>query len=359
MSPALHIAIPETSLAHPLNGKPYTQYHVVLQLPLRRQEIKKRYTDFSKLHQDITSQAGASPPVALPTKGWFTRTVNNDSLTEQRRVGLEQYLRAIIDSDDGKWRSSPAWRAFLELQAEMDTASFGKASSAASKAQTLDSGEWLDLHRKLKSRIQEARQQIKRRESANTAQQQHYIAAEAKATLVRAAAMVEELDAALTVMNKETGKQQQLGAGEWRRRKDLISAARKEVQALDGILRTAAQNGGSVGAPSEPASKQGEQPLFANRSKAGGRVLGGPAKETERTRELDNNGVVQLQQQIMQEQDEDVMVLGKTITKLKDMGILMNEELQIQNEMLTMIEEDVDRVQGKIDVGRKRIQKIK
>jgi hypothetical protein len=36
------------------------------------------------------------------------------------------------------------------------------------------------------------------------------------------------------------------------------------------------------------------------------------------------------------------------------MGIMINEELGIQNEMLGLVEEDVDRVQGKIDVGRRR-----
>lgn len=81
-------------------------------------------------------------------------------------------------------------------------------------------------------------------------------------------------------------------------------------------------------------------------------------KETERTRELDNSGVLQLQKQVMQEQDEDVLSLGKTVAKLKDMGIMINEELAIQNEMLGLVGEDVDRVQGKIDVARNRIKKI-
>ena len=41
------------------------------------------------------------------------------------------------------------------------------------------------------------------------------------------------------------------------------------------------------------------------------------------------------------------------------MGIMMEEELTIQNEMLGLVESDADRVQSKIDVARKRIQKIK
>jgi regulator of vacuolar morphogenesis len=94
-------------------------------------------------------------------------------------------------------------------------------------------------------------------------------------------------------------------------------------------------------------------------AKPSSRVLGGPLKETERTRELDNAGVLQLQKQVMEDQEEDVMSLGKTVAKLKDMGLMVNEELTIQNEMLGLLEEDTDRVQGKIDVAKRRIGKIK
>jgi regulator of vacuolar morphogenesis len=73
---------------------------------------------------------------------------------------------------------------------------------------------------------------------------------------------------------------------------------------------------------------------------------------------LGNAGVLQLQKQIMQEQDEDVLSLGKTVAKLKDMGIMINEELTIQNEMLGIIENDVERHQGKLDIAKRRINKI-
>ena len=60
----------------------------------------------------------------------------------------------------------------------------------------------------------------------------------------------------------------------------------------------------------------------------------------------------------MQEQDEDVLSLGKTVAKLKDMGMMINEELVVQNEMLGLVEQDSDRLQGKIDVAKSRIKKI-
>ena len=88
---------------------------------------------------------------------------------------------------------------------------------------------------------------------------------------------------------------------------------------------------------------------------AGGRVLG---KESGRTRALDNQGVLQLQQQMMEEQDEDVLVLARAVARQKELGQQIQEELVVQNEMLGLLDEDVTRVQGKMDVARKRIGKI-
>ena len=76
---------------------------------------------------------------------------------------------------------------------------------------------------------------------------------------------------------------------------------------------------------------------------AGRRVLGAPAKETERTRELDNEGVLQLQKQVMAEQDEDLMDLAKVARRMREMGVQINEEIVLQNQMLGLLDDDVDR----------------
>ncbi|KAK3723589.1 hypothetical protein LTR37_001841 [Vermiconidia calcicola] len=361
MAPALEISIPNASTATPSDSKPYTVYHVALQLPLRRHEIKKRYNDFP-------------PPYPLPAKSWLRRTVNNEGLTEERRQGLEKYLKSIIESEDARWRSSSAWRSFLNLPSGTNTVnkdgSFSASKRRGSVGGIQDPNEWLDAHRDLKSQIQSARQQLKQREAATTAQSQHSLSAEAKASLVRAAASIQQLDDGLKAISAVSkgdeagwGGSKKIGDGEIRRRRDLLGAAKKEVEGLEGLLRSMATKNTNTssavnsGAAATASDKEG---LWKGTSaaKPSGRVLGGPLKETERTRELDNSGMVQLQTQIMQEQDEDVMSLGKTVARLKDMGIMVNEELTIQNEMLGMLEQDTDRVQGKIDVARRRINKI-
>ena len=376
MAPALGISIPTASTATPAEGKPFTQYHVVLQLPLRKHEIKKRYTDFTNLHDALVSQTNQAPPAPLPPKSWLRRTVNNESLTEERRQGLEKYLKSIVEADDARWRSSSVWRSFLNLPSGNSTLSAnGSLTGTTSQKQQgiADPNQWLEVHRDLKTQVQAARQQLKQREAATTAQQQHALAAEAKASLVRAATSIAQLDEGLRRISAASkgdeagwGGSSKLGEGEIRRRRDLLGAARKEVEGLEGVLRSMASKsaGSSSGAVTQTgavASAGDKDALWkgTEAAKPKGRVLGGPLKETERTRELDNSGVLQLQQQIMEEQDEDVLSLGKTVAKLKDMGILINEELEVQNAMLGMVEEDAGRVQNKIDVARSRIKKIR
>ena len=163
-----------------------------------------------------------------------------------------------------------------------------------------------------------------------------------------------------------------LGDGEVRRRRDLVSSARKEKDGLENLLNAMAAKSrvdaqisdkqALVGNGNPNANSNSSSTLF-NGGGSGkptttnkkGRVLG---KETDRTRQLDNTGVLQLQQQMMTEQDEDVEVLSKAIRKQKELGIAIQEELDVQKDMLGMLDEDVERVNGKIGVARKRVGKI-
>ena len=144
---------------------------------------------------------------------------------------------------------------------------------------------------------------------------------------------------------------EKLGDGEVRRRRDLVSSAKKEKETLENLLVA------MVAKSRVDATVEDQKALIngsANNAKPG-RVLG---KETKRTRELDNNGVVQLQKQMMEEQDEDVMVLAQAVRRQKELGLAIQEELVEQNELLGMLDEDVTRVAGKVSVARERVKKI-
>lgn len=364
MAPTAEITIPTTSLSH--TSPPHTIYHITIRLPLRSFTVSKRYSDFSAFHSTLVDQTNAQPPVPLPSKSWFAKTVSNDRFREERRRGLEEYLRAINEAPDGRWRTSSAWRAFLNLPtAAAASTSTGTSNTSArlhaaitdpiaTNAPITDPTLWLDYYRDMKAHLHDARLQLSRRDQETTPQKQHESSAQAKSSLVRAGSMITTLEEGLKNIGgkgTQTGALNgtpSLGDGELRRRKDLLINARKEKDGLENLLHAMAtksrldQTVASI-QDKDALLKAGNGDAASNGHKTparSGRVLG---KETERTRELDNEGVLQLQKQTMQEQDQSVEELMKIIIRQRELGTAIHEELEVQNELLKLADEDTDR----------------
>lgn len=365
MAPSVEISIPTTNISS--TSKPYTVYNVTVRLPLRSYNVPKRYSDFLTLHSSLVDLIGSPPPRPLPAKGWFARTVGNAGLTESRRHDLEHYLQGINDDSDNRWRNTSAWRAFLNLPSSFASQTSSKATKnlqsiisgpAGGGAPITDPIVWLDCHRDLKTQLHDARLYLTNRDQASTPQKQHEASAAAKSCLVKAGGMISALEEGLKNIQKASGGSggQRLGDGEIRRRKDLIASSQKDKLGLENLLNAMVQKSqldSAVASHEEKASLLGRGAHFT--PKSGGRVLG---KETAETRELDNNGVLHLQKQKIADQDMDVEELRKIIQRQRELGVAINQELEVQNEMLKMVDEDVDRVQGKIDIAKKRIAKI-
>lgn len=391
MAPQVEISIPTTDVSTPSDSKPYTQFNITLRLPLRSFVVQKRYSDFTELHDTLTHQVGAPPPEHLPGKHWFKSTVSSPELTEDRRRGLETYLRAIAESPDRRWRDTTAWRQFLTLP----PTSGGSAASSSgiegrvpainlngsNSAAAEDPTTWTDLQREMKGHLHEARLQLARRDAASDsggfasgggAKHGSSAAVEAgaaaKRALVRAGSLLGALEGGLKVM----GEMKRLGEGELRRRRDLLAAARLErdgLEKLSASLASARSGSGAGMSPREGApnsgdratllSGAGETPARARTGgRIGGRVLGAPLPETERTRELGNTGVLQLQRSQMREQDEDVEELAKIIRRQREMGMAIKNEVEIQNEMLEQTDRNADRLGAKMQVANKKARKL-
>ncbi|EPE25896.1 PX [Glarea lozoyensis ATCC 20868] len=369
MAPPLEISIPSTILHSEGNAKPYTLYNITLRLPLRTFVVQKRYSDFLTLHQSLTSIVNSPPPAPLPAKSWFKSTASSPELTETRRVGLEKYLRAIAEGPDRSWRDTSIWRTFLNLP----SSSNGSSSSArgeliAARNRGMlgkDAGQvasdpliWLDLHREMKGQLHDARLFLGRRDGAENVQIQHEAGANAKRCLVKAGGLLGNLEDGLRIMAdaEKRGGEGKVGAGELRRRRDLLGSAKVE---RDGLEKLAVSLAVKSHTSTAAASQTSKAAMFGpGVSRPPGRVLGAPVPETDKTRELDNEGVLQLQKQMMENQDLDVEELGKIVRRQREMGMQINQELELQNEMLTQVDMDVDRVNSKLDIAKKRVKKI-
>lgn len=382
----LEISIPTTATTNA--SKPYTVYNVCLSQPLRKQNVQKRFSDFVTLNTAITSQSSSvPPPCPLPQKAWLKSTVSSPALAESRRKELEQYLQAINNAKDPRWRSSSAWRIFLNLPGGLsggDGAEECNALHATSRIASIrnpvtEPSVWLDIHRDLKSQLRDARQALAQRAQAGDVQAQRAAAANAQSHLLRAATTISSLDHGLHQMNKQVprgsriknhGEEEHnlagIGEGEFRRRKDLLATARKERQTMDDTLRLSfgARSGSDdlleSGTETELNSGRSAKVQSVPNSLPGTkrRILGTAQKETERTRELDNDGVLQLQKQLILEQDQEVTDLTNFVRRMKEMGVQINDELEMQSEMLNMLDQDADRVSNKVNVAKKRIGKI-
>ncbi|KAI4247346.1 MAG: hypothetical protein L6R42_009654 [Xanthoria sp. 1 TBL-2021] len=360
------ISIPSTSTS--TTSKPYTIYNITLRLPLRTFTLQKRYSDFITLHNALTSQVGAPPPASLPPKSYFSSTTSSPTLAESRRIGLQTYLQTLNTDPDDRWRNTSAWRSFLNLPSNSNSTHPNRHAPLSRTQQQqqpiTDPIVWLDYHRDLKSQLHSARLQLTKRDQATSGQAQHECSAEAKKHLIKASSMITALDSGLKALANDTWGREKLGDGEMRRRRDLISAAQKEREGLENLGNAMVAKNALDGAIAHATKGDKDKLLNGDDNHDGGsrkpattkgRVLG---KESDRTRALDNQGVLQLQQQLMREQDEDVDVLAAAVARQKKIGIEIQEELGWQKDLLELLDEDVDRVQGKMDVARKRIGKI-
>ncbi|KAB8296893.1 hypothetical protein EYC80_002302 [Monilinia laxa] len=377
MAPPLELSIPSTILSSAPNEKPYTLYNITLRLPLRTFVVQKRYSDFVTLHSSLCAQVSTPPPSPLPGKTWFKSTANSPELTEERRRGLETYLRSIAEDPDRRWRETSVWRQFLNLPSSSGSgASLSNAREgliAANQRGVGGNGElmadpqvWLDVHRELKAQLHDARLFLGRRDSANTAAGQYEAGANAKRCLVKAGGLLKDLEEGLKIMGEgeKNGRGEgRVGAGELRRRRDLLGSAKVEKEGLEKLAVTLAvknQATSSSGNGNAAATQADKSALFGpGVSRPSGRVLGAPVPETDKTRELDNEGVLQLQKELMQSQDLDVEELGKIVRRQREMGLAIHGELELQNEMLKRVDEDTDRVKGKINIAKKRIGKLR
>lgn len=364
MSP-VEISIPSTSLS--TTKKPFTQYNISLRLPLRSFTLQKRFSDFLTLNSALTAEASTAPPISLPPKSYFSSSTHNAALAESRRSSLQTYLQTLNTHPDPRWRDTSAWRTFLNLPGTFSSKPNSSASTLASTLTTSTASSasaqiitdpvlWLDLHRDLQTHLREARQSVSTRDKAPNPQAQHEASAQAKKSLVRAGTTISALAAGLKAAQDDWGSEK-LGEGEVRRRRDLVASARKEKDALESL------HSAMITKSHVDATVADKSALLNNDqiSKAGaavarsGRVLG---KETARTRELDNTGVLQLQKQMMAEQDEDVDVLAQAVRRQRELGEMIQQELVVQNEMLGMLDEDVTRVAGKVGIARKMVTNI-
>ena len=350
--------------------KRHIVFRIEIQAHVRSWQMWRRYSEFVDLHTELTKSIGAPPPTPLPPKHAFAmlRSPRNEALLEERRAGLEAYLRAILSAKDSKWLDTFAMRDFLGVPVGKQAGPGEPSSNNNDNGGQFTSSSWLDEHMDLQGRVRDVRADVNRRDAFSErgdVSAAHGTNVQAKKKLAgvlsRVGTLAEGLDAlALRGMSQ----------GELQRRTDLVARLQDDCEKLAKMLTAARHSAAARGLGSAAAERSGPSAdsdraaLFAgatsSSSKPIARVFGvpQPPKETEQTRPLDNQGLLQLQQTSMEQQDTQLAQLTAILQRQKQLGLAINNELAQHMELLDGLSDDMDRVGGKLTSAKKQLNRL-
>ena len=348
--------------------KPHTVYRIDIKAHVRSWQMWRRYSEFDDLHTELTKAAGAAPPAGLPPKHVFSGLVKSHSdpkTLEERRVGLEEYLRAILSAKEDKWREAYAFKEFLGIPiGKQQPAGSGPAGSSSSTTQFTTS-TWLDEHAELQTRLRDVWADINKRDALadrGDVPAAHKSNVTAKAKLAGVLSRIGTLGRGLQELGMAG-----MSEGELQRRTDMVARLQDDCEKLSRVVSVARQGaskpglGATVGgsAATAVASDSDREALLGSAaSKPARRVFGAPPKETEVTRPLDNVGLLSLQEQQVQQQDNQLSQLTTILQRQRQLGEAIGSEVRLQIELLDDLSNEVDRVGNNLQKTNRQLNKV-
>ncbi|CAG8539184.1 16227_t:CDS:2 [Acaulospora colombiana] len=337
--------------------KPHIVYRVEVNTSSRTWSIWKRYSEFDELNDKFVRLFPNNPPPnEMPAKHYFQSTLGNPVLIEERRRGLEDFLRGILFHKDDRWRETDEWKEFLAIPT-------GRPLDATTM---YTSESWLDEYNQVQSMTKEIRSLLNRREThiiSNEVQASHNCGVQAKKSLAALGVRVTQLEGGLTGLAKGMGRDGKImSEGELRRRQDLLNDLKDEKDTLNKLVManrpdiskstTPASSVDRAALFRQPVPRHRSSPQLSGRLGNNVNVLERPPsrrvfgnarampEETEVTRGLDNEGLVNLQRQTMEDQEHHVEQFSAILSRHKQIGLAIGQELDIQNQMLSELNVD-------------------
>lgn len=141
---------------------------------------------------------------------------------------------------------------------------------------------------------------------------------------------------------------------ELERRRALLQTIRSDLEELEEMTRTLTNgnNSNSMNRTILFGSSPNSASISSSRRK-----FGNPS-ETEKTRMLDSEDLLQLQEQEMKIQDQMVEKIGKVIERQKEISLVMSRELDEQNAVLEQTEEKVVNVEASLKIADKKAKRF-
>ncbi|GAA5837194.1 hypothetical protein JCM3766R1_002156 [Sporobolomyces carnicolor] len=373
------ISVPQwtrVNAANNNNNSVVVYYTVAVSLPSRHYSIQHRYSEFVHLAELLSGSCGAPAPLELPPKHqpfkWFKSWSGGltDQELELRREGLEKWLRAILSDRDPRWRSSRAFKQFVvneQGDATSTTTTTKSESSLSSWTPTTWTREVEQIEeesRRLRRLVDERDRQLV--ENDHAAHQSHKRARESLVEIVKRLG-----DA--TKGLESLAREGHVTDGEIQRRTAIVDRLEGELEEIGRKCgnaprigtssRSQQATGGRYDDDDEDANSVQRRALLGTTTKATTRVLGGggahqEVRETHETRPLDNEGVMQLQQRYLDDQDSKLDSLAMALRRQRHLGEMINQELALQEDVLDQLESGTDKVGNKIKAASNQIKRL-
>ncbi|KAG5440871.1 hypothetical protein PCK2_000026 [Pneumocystis canis] len=210
--------------------------------------------------------------------------------------------------------------------------------TGCSKESLLDQS-WIRVFHETKSLLQEAKRHVSRYKGLEglTVSQTAWMTSMKSFYMIRTLLerLHQELDHAETLAI--------IGEKELWRRKDLLDAMKREYDFLEHMtyMNNQIKQDAATAIIPTPCPKINKM------------------LETERTRELNSMGLMDLQKNILVEQDEQLNSFLPILRKQKEMVAAIAEELDIQNDMLDELDENVQKTDAKLRLAKKKCEQLK
>lgn len=296
----------------------------------------KRYREFVDLRVQLLKETGQSEiPYEFPQKQYgvfaHSRSVSPEVLSERRRL-LGSFLYELLnDNFDTQWRNTVAIARFLQFPQQQTWVQWS-TGLVEGKSQTGDkeSNDWIVQLRDCKNLLTSAK------EMDNKDKLKHILQL--------------RLDVKLLKADLESAKSNHvISEREYERRMNLLLVFQDDMNEVAQSDRT-----NSLNDTDNLTVSSTDPQIPSNNVRNSRRVFG----ETQETVDLNNRGLLQLNESHIQSQDDQLLSLHKTIQQQKALSLAMNQELQQQNEILTQFQNSVQHTQGKLSKAKKHTTKF-
>ena len=305
----------------------HTIFQISVTTPVRSWVVSKRYTEFVVLHEKL-SQLG-SVPMDLPQKSLFNMS---KSVVEARMVGLQKYLSAIVSQKDPTLKDS---KPFLEFLAVPQGHNTSQVTVNLISRWNLEKESLVAFLSQIKSVLNDKDRSFSNGDST-VAQTKKF---QARKGLKQAQELLGNL--------KENLNREGMAEGEYQRKLDLLYNMQREIEKLQESANASSNRSSVNSSQLFPATAK---PTLKSTRKFG--------VETEETRTLDNNQLLQLQARQLDMQDKALDSLTDIVRRQKEISLVVSQELDHQNALLEQVNESVDQVEDKMKIADKKVHRI-